>query len=231
MDNWEQLRTVILSVLVDYGSRLVGVLVLLSIAWIVAGWIRRVVRQSLERAKFGATLTVFFSSMSRWLVLLLAVLASLGVFGVETTSFAAIIGAAGLAVGLAFQGVLSNFASGVMLLVFRPFKAGDAVTTAGQTGKIGAIELFTTTLDTFDNRRFVIPNSSIFGSVIENISHHPTRRADVSVGVDYSADIDRTRQILSGAISQLEGVLQDPAPGSAPRGLCVQLYTVSPAAR
>lgn len=199
-------------ILATYGVSAIKVLLLLLFAWLVSGWVRRIVDRALTRVKFDATLTKFFASMSGWLVLILALLGCLGIFGVETTSFAAVIGAAGLAIGLAFQGALSNFAAGIMLLVFRPFKVGDSVTIAGQTGKIDSIELFTSALDTFDNRRFVIPNSTIFGSVIENITHHQIRRAEVAVGVDYAADIDRTRSVLAAAAEQVPGRLEDPAP-------------------
>lgn len=210
--NRQELRDMALSMVADYGAGVAKVLLLLLFAWFVAGWVRRIVERSLTRVKFDATLTIFFASASRWLVLVLAVLGCLGIFGVETTSFAAVIGAAGLALGLAFQGTLSNFAAGIMLLVFRPFKVGDVVTIAGQTGTIYSIELFTSALDTFDNRRFVIPNIAIFGTVIENITHHPIRRAEVTVGVDYAADIDRTRLVLTSAAYQVPGRLEDPAP-------------------
>ena len=120
--------------------------------------------------------------------------------GIKTTSFAAVIGAAGLAVGLAFQGTLSNFAAGVMLLVFRPFNVGDVVNAAGVLGKVHCIQLFAVAIDTFDNRRIIIPNSAVFGSTIENISHHPIRRADVDVGTDYTADIDQTRDVLTAPV-------------------------------
>jgi len=196
----------------QYGVGVAQVLVLLLFAWFAAGWTRRIVERSLKRVKFDITLTKFFASMSQWLVLLLAFLACLSIFGVETTSFAAVIGAAGLAIGLAFQGTLSNFAAGIMLLVFRPFKVGDSVVVAGQSGKINSIELFTSALDTFDNRRFIIPNSNIFGSVIENMTYHAIRRADIAVGVDYAADIDQTRMVLAAAADQVPGRLEDPAP-------------------
>lgn len=145
-------------------------------------------------------------------MLVLIILACLSVFGVETTSFAAVLGSAGIAIGLALQGTLGNFASGIMLLMFRPFQVGDVVTIGGVTGKVNEIELFTTTLDTFDNRRFIIPNGSVFGSTIENISFHPQRRADVDVGVSYSADIDRTREILSQVAQNIPGILYNPEP-------------------
>ncbi len=195
-----------------YGASAVGALLLLLVAWIVAGIVSRLVRRSLAKTSFDETLTKFFAKLAWWVVLASAVIGCLGIFGVETTSFAAIIGAAGLAVGLAFQGTLSNFASGVMLLAFRPFKVADVVAVAGQSGKVYEIGVFTTTLDTFDNRRFIIPNSSVFGSTIENITHHPVRRADVDLGVSYDADIDRTREVLEGAAAGVEDVLEDPAP-------------------
>jgi len=196
----------------EYGASAVGALVLLLVAWIIAGIVGRLVRRSLAKTKFDETLSRFFAKLAKWVVLATAVISCLGIFGVETTSFAAVIGAAGLAVGLAFQGTLSNFASGVMLLAFRPFKVGDVVTVAGQSGKVDEIGVFTTTLDTFDNRRFIIPNSSVFGSTIENITHHPVRRADVDVGVSYDAGIDQTREVLERVAVSVEGVLEDPAP-------------------
>ena len=198
--------------LVNYLAAAVGAVVLLLVAWIISGIVSRLIRKSLERTKFDDTLTRFFSRLAKWAVLLLAVLACLSIFGVETTSFAAVIGAAGLAIGLAFQGSLSNFASGVMLLVFRPFKVGDVVRVAGETGKVEEIELFTTTLDTPDNRRIIVPNSAVFGSTIENISHHPHRRADVNVGVDYDADVDAVRAVLEKAVQTVPDQMEDPAP-------------------
>lgn len=204
---------------IEYGTRVVGVVALLFVAWIVAGWFSRSADRAMTKARIDETLRKFAAKCVRWLILVLAVLACLGVFGVETTSFAAVLGAAGFAVGLAFQGTLSNFAAGVMLLVFRPFKVGDVVSVAGQTGKVDAIDLFTTTLDTFDNRRFIVPNGSVFGAVIENVSHHPIRRADVDVGVAYDADIDQTREILTRAAGSVENGLSDLEPAIVLVGL------------
>jgi small conductance mechanosensitive channel len=203
---------ILLPLLVDYAARAIGALLLLIVAWIVAAVVSRMVGRNLERTRFDATLTKFVARLVWWVVLLAAVVGCLGLFGVETTSFAALLGATGLAIGLAFQGTLSNFASGVMLLAFRPFKVGDVVTIAGQIGVVDEISVFATTLDTFDNRRFIIPNSSIFGSTIENITHHPRRRVEVNVGVSYDADIDRTRGVLEHAAANVEGRLDDPAP-------------------
>lgn len=208
----ETLQTGLSGIVRDYGGPVVVALVILFAGWILAGWVGRIARTALMQAKFDETLTKFLSKLARWAVLLLVILACLSVFGVETTSFAAVVGSAGIAIGLALQGTLGNFASGIMLLMFRPFQVGDVVTVNGITGKVDEIELFTTTLDTFDNRRFIIPNGSVFGTTIENITFHPQRRADVAVGVAYSADIDRTREVLTEAAQHVPGALDDPPP-------------------
>ena len=205
--------------LVTYGGRVAVALVVLIVGWIFAGWVGGVASKALARAKVDETLSKFLSKLARWSILLLVILSCLGVFGVETTSFAAVIGSAGIAVGLAFQGTLSNFAAGIMLLMFRPFQVGDVITVAGQTGKVNEIELFTTTLDTFDNRRFIIPNGQVFGATIENITYHAQRRADVDVGVAYSADIDRTREVLTQAARTVPDVLEEPEPAVVLLGL------------
>ena len=204
---------------VDAGMRVALVLVILFIAFTIAGWAASLVGTSLRRLKFDATLTKFLSKLARWVVLLLAGLSCLSYFGVETTSFAAVIGAAGLAVGLAFQGTLSNFAAGAMLLLFRPFKVGDAVSVAGQLGIVDEISIFTTTLDTFDNKRIIIPNSEVFGAVIENITHHPIRRVDGDVGVGYAADIDATRAVLEEVAAVVPGQVNDKDPAVVLLGL------------
>jgi len=202
-----------------YGLRAMLVVVLMILAWTVSSWASLVVRTGLRRVKFDETLTTFISKFVRWTILGLTALTCLSYFGIQTTSFAALIGAAGLAVGLAFQGTLSNFAAGAMLLIFRPYKIGDVVNIAGNLGKVFEIELFTTAIDTFDNRRFIIPNSEIFGSVIENITYHPVRRVDIEVGADYSADIDETRRVLEKAIRTVTQRVSDPEPAVVLAGL------------
>lgn len=203
----------------EHGPTVLGALVFLIAAWIVAGWVSALVRRAMERGKVDATLTRFTAKMVSWAIRIIAVVSALTMFGVESTSFAALIGGAGLAVGLAFQGTLGSFAAGVMLLIFRPFKVGDVVTTAGVTAKVNEISLFSTTLDTPDNRRFIIPNGAIFGSTIENVTYHAQRRVDVVVGVEYAADIDRTREVLAKSLEGVEGVLVDPAPAVVLTGL------------
>lgn len=202
METWsDYLTPETLGLLTNYAVRIAGVLLLLFVARIVAGWVRRMVVRGLERSEFDVTLTKFFGKLAYYSILIMAVLACLGVFGVETTSFAAVLAAAGFAIGLAFQGTLSNFSAGVMLLAFRPFEVGHVVKLAGQSGKVAEIGLFTTTLMTPDRHKIIVPNSEAAGGVIENFSTEPVRRVDVNVGVEYAADMRKVREVLEGVIA------------------------------
>ncbi len=195
-----------------YAPRIVGGILAILLAFIVANWAKRAVNGQLTRRKFDPTLTRFFAGLTRTLILIGSALAILGIFGVQTTAFAAVLGAAGLAVGLAFQGTLGNFAAGVMLLVFRPFKVGDVVEVAGHIGVVFEVGIFMTELDTPDGRHTVMPNGKIFGDTIVNLSHNDTRRVDVKVGATYGADLDATRKALEAAIPNIPGALEDPPP-------------------
>jgi len=179
--DWNQAVETLLPVLVTHGLRIGGALLGLWVAVRLAGQAQRRITAALQVREFDITLSMFFGSLARWLLLAVCILAILGVFGVETASFAAIIGAAGLAFGLAFQGTLSNFSAGVMLLVFRPFTVGDRIEINGVRGRVSEIGLFTTAVDTTDRRRQILPNSMVNTSVIQNQSHHETRRVDVAV--------------------------------------------------
>jgi small conductance mechanosensitive channel len=196
----------------NVGMPIVKAIVLVIAVLIISGWVRRLVLGVTRKAKVDETLARFFGNMAKYIVMVLGGLAILSTFGVDTTSFAAVIAAAGFAIGLALSGLLGNFSSGIMLLIFRPFKVGDVVNAGGVTGKVEAIELFTTVFDTPDNRRIVVPNSSIFGGNIETITFHPTRRVDVAVGTEYPADIDEARRVLERVAAEVEGGLNDPAP-------------------
>lgn len=198
--------------IIDYGLKVIGVIVLFIVAWILSKWISNLMTTRLEKRKFDKTLSRFLGKMVRWSILAVAVVACLGIFGVQTTSFAAVFGGASLAVGLAFQGSLSNFASGVMIIVFRPFSVDDVITVSGITGKVIEIGLFTCKLDTPDNRRMILPNKAVFASNIENVTFHQTRRVDVKVGTDYGARLDETRAVLEKAAAGVPGRLDDPAP-------------------
>ncbi|MEA5486629.1 mechanosensitive ion channel family protein [Pseudanabaena sp. CCNP1317] len=193
----------------QYGIPTVKALLIFLAAIIISSWASRTIRKALLRTKFDITLSKFLANAARWGILIFALLAILSVFGIQTASFAVVIGAMGLAIGLAFQGTLSNFASGIMLLVFRPFKVGDVVNAAGVFGKVDEIELFFTTIDTLDNRRLIVPNTKLFGDTIENFTYHTKRRADINVGVAYGADIDETRRALERAVQRVEKRLKD----------------------
>lgn len=208
---------------VQYGVELIKVFALLFLAWVVAGWVSQWVVSGLKKAKIEDTLAIFLGNCACYAVIVISLISILGIFGVETTSFAAVIGSIGFAVGLAFQGTLSNVSSGVMLMIFRPIKVGDVVSVAGQTGKVTEIDLFVTNMDTPDNRRLIIPNSAVFGATIENLTYHDIRRADVSVGVSYTAGLDETRKVLQEAAECVPGRL----PGKAVEIVLVQLGTSS----
>lgn len=183
----------------EWAVKLAAVLLLLVLAWMLGVWARRTIIRMIARSKIDETFGRFLGNIVRWVILVMAIIACLGFFGFNITSVAALVGAAGLTVGLALQGSLSNLAAGLMLLALRPFKVGDVVLLAGQTGKVNDIDLFNTKIDTGDNRRLIIPNGQIFGSTIENITHHPIRRCDVNVGTAYAADLREARAALKRA--------------------------------
>lgn len=190
---------------VAYGLRILGAMLILLVTWFLSGWARRAVQSGLGRTKIDATLTTFAGTITRWAVVILGVLASLNLFGIDTTTFAAVLGGAGIAVGLALQGNLANFAAGVLLLIVRPFKVGDWVEVGGENGIVDEIGLLTTRMDTWDKRRIFIPNNEVFGSAIENRSYHPSRRVDVMVGVTYDTDLRHATEVLTKAMEAVTG--------------------------
>ena len=152
-------------------------------------------------------------------IMVFAVIAALAKFGVQTTSFIAVLGAAGLAVGLALQGSLSNFASGVMILIFRPIRIGDLVEVAGHLGKIADIGIFVTTMNSLDNQKIIIPNSMVTGNVINNVNGNGTRRVDMIAGISYTDDMNQAKAILENILAEHPKVLKDPAPTVAVKEL------------
>ena len=192
--------------MVEYVAPSISALLILIVGYFVARTLARIFGNPVRR-RVDETLGRFVSKLVFYVIMTCVLLAVLGMFGVNVTSFAAILGAAGFAVGLAFQGTLGNFAAGVLLLVFRPFKVGDVINAAGITAKVAELDLFTTVLDTPDNRRIVVPNGAIAGGTIENISYHSERRVDVPVGVDYSATVEQTRVVLTQAAESLSDKL------------------------
>lgn len=194
-----------------------GINIALALAvFIVGRWVAKgivaLITRLLTRAKLDHILVQFVGSILRTVLLLIVVVAALDQLGVDTTSLIALMGAAGLAVGLALQDSLKNFAAGVMLIVFRPFKSGDFIEAAGITGVVERINIFTSTLRTPDNREIIVPNGPIYGGVITNYSARDTRRIDMTFGIGYGDDIRQAKEIIGGVLEADQRVLKDPAP-------------------
>jgi len=195
-----------------YGTKIVGAILILIIGRIVINIIAKVIRKLMQRSNTDETLTKFVVSLSRIALMTFVFIAAIGTLGVQTASFVAIIGAAGLAIGFALQGSLSNFASGVMLIIFRPFKAGDYVEAGGSSGSVEAIQIFNTIMKTPDNKKVIIPNSQITGGSITNYSAMDTRRVDMVFGIGYDDDIKKAKETLEHIVKDDPRVLKDPAP-------------------
>ncbi len=195
-----------------YGIKVIGAILVLVIGRIIANIIRGLVKRINTKAQTDPTVAGFLQNMAYYLVMTFVVLAALGSFGVQTASIVAVLGAAGFAVGFAMQGSLANFAAGVMLLVFRPYRLGDFVEAGGATGTVNEISLFTTILNTPDNVRVMVPNGKIFGDTIRNISAEPTRRVDMVVGIGYGSDITKAIKYIGDVLAGDSRILNSPAP-------------------
>lgn len=206
------LMTDVSSLVVEWGVSVLGALILFVVGRWVAARLRDMTRRASDRADVDPTLSGFLSVAVYWLILAFVIVAVLGIFGIPTASFVALLGAAGLAIGLAFQGTFSNFASGVMLLLFRPISVDDYVEVGGTAGTVQRISIFSTILDTPDNVRTIVPNSEIFGQTIKNYSANDTRRIDLVVGVDYGDDLQRAHDTILGIVEAEDRVLEEPAP-------------------
>ena len=208
----EQLDALI-SAALDLGLSAVAAAVIIIAGFWLAGFIQRRLVTLLDRsARMDTTVSRFLGSLAKYAIILVTIIAVLDQFGVETTSLVAVLGAAGLAVGLALQGTLSNVAAGVMLLLFRPFRIGQFVEIGGQSGTVDAITLFTTELDTPDNVRQIIPNSTVWGSAIINYSHHDRRRLDLVFGISYGDDMAKAKAVIEGVLAADSRCQTDPAP-------------------
>ncbi len=211
------METLLPEPLAPYSALIVGTakaILIFVVGWIAAKWANTFGLAMFRKRKLDEAVTRFLASLLQYAVLAATVVAALGAVGVETTSLIAILGSAALAIGLALQGSLANFASGVMVLIFRPFTIGDVVTVAGHTGVVDEIGLFATNLVTFDNQKVIIPNAQATGSSIVNITVLGTRRASVEIGVAYGADPDKVMAILLEAAKSVDLVLEDPAPSA-----------------
>jgi len=211
--NQDKLVSIGIDKLLYWGPRVITVIVVFVVARIVARWLANRSLAVMEKKSVDPTIARFGSKIIRYAVLTAAVIGCLGIAGIETTSFAALIAAMGLAIGMALQGTLSNFAAGVMLLIFRPFKVDDFISVSDESGTVEEIELFTTAIQTLDGKRVFIPNSKVFGEKIQNLSFYDgKRRVDIPVGADYSANIDQTRQALNAAAAKVNNQLAGSSP-------------------
>lgn len=203
----------VVELIATYGLSVLGGLLILIFGWTVARWAANATRRLLSRSRHvDETLLSFFSSLVRYAILAVVLIAVLNQLGVETASLIAVFGAAGLAIGLALQGTLSNVAAGVMLLIFRPFRAGHYIVVAGQGGTVRNLSLFTTELATPDNVQIIIPNGAVWGSSIVNYSYHPTRRVDFTLSIGYGDDMERAKALVQSVVEQDGRTLPDPPP-------------------
>jgi small conductance mechanosensitive channel len=195
-----------------YGMKVIGAILILIIGLWLAKFISRVFNKTLTKRNVDPTLVKFFTGFIRGVLIVFVLIAAIDQVGVATTSFVAVLGAAGLAVGLALQGSLSNFASGVMLIIFRPIRVGDYIEAGGQAGTVLEIGIFVTVLKSPDNKRIYVPNSGITSGNIVNYSATDTRRVDMVFGIGYSDDIDKAKKVIADVLKNDSRVLDDPAP-------------------
>lgn len=201
------------SVIIAMAINVITALAIALAALWVSGFVKRRIEGLAEKHEhLDITLMRFAGSMARYLILAIAGIFILSRFGIETTSLAALLGAAGLAVGLALQGTLSNVAAGVLLIAFRPFKVGDYIEAAGHAGTVAAVTLFTTELTTPDNVQIIVPNGDVFSSAIKNFSAHDTRRVDLVFGVSYGTNLKQAEDIILSCITADARAHTDPAP-------------------
>ena len=196
----------------EYGVRILGAIVILIIGIWVAKLIKKGIVTLMEKRKVDPTLVSFVAGLLYVAMQIFVIVAALEKLDIKTTSFIAVLGAAGLAVGLALQGSLANFAAGVLMIIFKPIKIGDFVEAGGATGAVVEISIFTTIINTPDNRKTIVPNAKLMGDNIINYSANNTRRVDLAAGISYADDIDKARAAIQAALSEVDGILESPAP-------------------
>lgn len=199
-------------IIVDFGPKLLAAIAI----WIIGSWIFKLLlkglRKAMEKRGFDESLKKFLLNLLSWVLKIVLIVVVLGTMGVETTSFAAILAAAGLAIGLALQGSLANFAGGVLIMIFKPMKVGDLVEAQGEIGVVKEIEIFTTKLTGLSNKEIIIPNGALSNGNIVNYTTEGTRRVDLVYGVGYDSDIKQTKDVLMNVLNSHPKVLKDPAP-------------------
>ena len=198
--------------IVEFGPKVIGAILI----WIIGSWIIKIllkgVKKALNKGDYDESLKKFLTNLVSWVLKIVLIVVVLGTVGVETTSFAAILAAAGLAIGLALQGSLGNFAGGVLLMIFKPIKIGDLIEAQGELGVVKEIEIFTTKLLTPTNKEVIIPNGALSNGNIVNYSTEGKLRVDLTFGVGYDSDIKQTKEVLLKVLTSNPKVLQDPAP-------------------
>ena len=197
----------------DYTPKIVTALAILIIGLFVINLLVKMSKKILVKGKVDVTLQKFLGNLLSWILKALLIITVISKLGVPTTSFVAIIGAAGLAVGLALQGSLANFAGGVLIMIFKPFKIGDLIEVQGEIGVVKEIEIFTTKLIGLSNKEIIIPNGALSNGNIINYTTEGTRRVDLTIGVSYDADIKQTKEVLLNVLTSHPKVLKDPIPG------------------
>lgn len=210
--DFEKLLPQIQEWIVFYGLRVIAAIAIFIVGRWVASGVRNTVKKIMTKNRVDQTLVSFMSSILYSIILIFVAIAALNQIGIQTTSLVAILGAAGLAVGLALQGSLSNFAAGVLMVILRPFKAGDYIEGGGVAGTVEEVQILTTHLISPDNKSIIVPNSKIMGDNITNYSAKATRRIELIIGVGYGEDLDRARVVLQEVLSQEKRILQNPAP-------------------
>ena len=209
--DWNQLLDLLQTKGIDFGINLIIALAIFYFGRMFISLAVRGLRNVMRRQEVDKTLETFVSNLVRMVLLVVVVIAAIGQLGIETTSFIAIFGAAGLAVGLALQGSLSNFAAGVLIVLFRPYRVGDFVEAAGISGSVEKVQILTTILKTGDNKQIIVPNGQIMDSIITNYSANDKRRVDMVVGVSYDDDLDKVRATIEELVAADERILDEPA--------------------
>lgn len=197
---------------VEYGTKILGALIVLIIGFWVAKMIKKGITKVMEKRGVDATLISFTASLLYMVLKIFVIVAALEKLNIRTTSFIAILGAAGLAIGLALQGSLANFAAGVLMIIFKPIKLGDFVEAGGAVGSVEEIGIFTTVLKSPDNKKIIIPNAGVTGGNITNFNVNGTRRIEIIAGIGYGDDIDKAKKVLEEIIAADSRILKDPAP-------------------
>ena len=210
LENYQQYIDQVIQLGVTYGLKIVLALLIFFIGKRIARWLVNLMVKAMQKNDVDAELTGFFDSLVYWGLFALVCIAALGQLGIQTASFIALLGAAGLAVGLALQGSLSNFAAGVLIIILRPFRVGEFVEIAGEAGKVESIRIFTTELRTGDNKCVIIPNARVLDSNIVNHSSTGRRRVDLVFGIGYDDDIDQARAVIQQILSADQRILDEP---------------------